>query len=144
MSAIMKNQKNGPNSPKMHHRAKLPITNPPKVWVFGSLNVDGNGKLVSAIMKNRKNGSKLPKMSPRAKLPITNTTNVWVSGFWCVDGNGKLVSAIMKNQKNGSNSPKIRPRAKQCQTHTYEPARVILTLLNISVIHYNSCRFRDI
>ena len=31
--AIMKNQKNGSNSPKMHPRAKLPITDPQK---FGS------------------------------------------------------------------------------------------------------------
>ena len=37
----------------MHPRAKLPITNPPKVWVSGFQNVDGNGKLVLAIMKNQ-------------------------------------------------------------------------------------------
>ena len=85
--AIMKNQKNGSNSPKIHPRAKLPITDPPKVWVSGFHSVDRNGKLVSAIMKNQKNG-------------------------FCVDGNGKLVLAIMKNQKNGSNSPKMHPRAK--------------------------------
>ena len=45
------------NSPKIHPREKAPITDPPKVWVFGSLSVDRNGKLVSAIMKNQKNGS---------------------------------------------------------------------------------------
>ena len=33
VSAIMKNQKNGCNAPKMHPRAKLPITDPLK---FGS------------------------------------------------------------------------------------------------------------
>ena len=51
----------------MHPRAKLPITDPPKVWVCGSLSVDGNEKLVSAIMKNQKNGSNSPKMRPRAR-----------------------------------------------------------------------------
>ena len=68
----MKNQKNGSNAPKMHPRAKLPITDPPKVWVCGSPYVGGNEKLVSAIMKNQKNGSNAPKMHPRAKLPITD------------------------------------------------------------------------
>ena len=47
----MKNQKNGSNAPKMHPRAKLPITDPPTVWVCGSPYVDGNAKLVSAVMK---------------------------------------------------------------------------------------------
>ena len=72
VSVIMKNQKNGSNSPKMCPRAKLPITDPPKVWVCSSPSVDKNGKLVSAIMKNQKNGSNSPKMHPRAKLPITD------------------------------------------------------------------------
>ena len=58
--AIMKNQKNGSNSPKMHPRAKVPITDPPKVRVSGFLSVDGNEKLVSGIMKNQKNASNSP------------------------------------------------------------------------------------
>ena len=68
----MKNQKNGSNSPKMHPRAKVPITYPSKVWVSGFPSVDGNRKLVSAIMKNEKNGSNFPKMHPRAQVPITD------------------------------------------------------------------------
>ena len=95
----MKNQKNGSNAPKMHPRAKLPITDPPKVWVCGSPYVDGNAKLVSAIMKNQKNGCNAPKMHPRAKLPITDTPKVWVCGSPYVDRNAKLVSAIMKIRK---------------------------------------------
>ena len=67
----MKNQKNGFNSPKMHPRAKVPITDPPKVWVSSFPSVDRNGKLVLAIKKNQKNGSNSPKMHPRAKVPIT-------------------------------------------------------------------------
>ena len=67
----MKNQKNGSNSPKMSPRAKLPITDPPKVSVYGFTCVDGNAKLVSALMENQKNGSNSPKMCHRAKLPIT-------------------------------------------------------------------------
>ena len=67
----MKNQKNGSNAPK-NPRAKLPIINPPKVWVCGSP-YDGNAKLASTIMKNQKNASNAPKMHPRAKLPITDT-----------------------------------------------------------------------
>ena len=59
------------NSPKIHPREKAPITDPPKVWVFGSPSVDRNGKLVLVIMKNQKNGSNSPKMHPRAKVPIT-------------------------------------------------------------------------
>ena len=64
----------------MHPRAKIPITDTPKVWVCGSPYVDGNSKLVSAIMKNQKNGSNAPKMHPRAKLPIINPSKVWVCG----------------------------------------------------------------
>ena len=56
----------------MHPREKLPITDPPKVWVTGFPSVNGNGKLVSAIMENGKNGYSSPKMHPIAKLPITN------------------------------------------------------------------------
>ena len=77
----------------MHPRAKLPITDPPKVWVCGSPYVDGNEQLVSAIMKNQKNGSNTPKMHPRAKLPITDPPKVWVCGSPYVDGNAKLVSS---------------------------------------------------
>ena len=67
----MKNKKNGSNSPKMHSRAKVTITDPPKVWVSSFPSVDRNGKLVSAIMKNQKNGYNSPKMHPRANVPIT-------------------------------------------------------------------------
>ena len=63
VSAIMKNWKNGSSSPKMRPRAKLPITEPPKVWVYGFQSVIGNGKLASAIMENWKNGSISPKTS---------------------------------------------------------------------------------
>ena len=57
---------------KRHPRAKLSITDPPKVWVYGFLSVNGNRKLASAIMKNQKNGSSSPKMWPIANLPITD------------------------------------------------------------------------
>ena len=70
--AITENGKNGRSSPKTRPRAKLPITNPPKVWVSGFPSVDGNRKLVSAIMENGKNGHISPKTRPRAKLPITD------------------------------------------------------------------------
>ena len=83
----------------MHPRAKLPITDPPKVWVSGFLSVDGNSKLVSAITENGKNGHSSPKTCPRAKLLITDPPKVWVSGFLSVDGNAKLVSAITENGK---------------------------------------------
>ena len=56
VSAITENGKNGHSSPKMRPRAKLPITDTPKVWVSGFPSVDGNGKLVSAITENGKNG----------------------------------------------------------------------------------------
>ena len=72
VSAITENGKNGCSSPKTHPRVKLPITDPPKVWVSGFLSVDGNAKLVSAITENGKNGHSSPKTCPRAKLPITN------------------------------------------------------------------------
>ena len=62
---------NGRSSLKTSPRAKLPITDPPKVWVSGFLSADGNGKLVSEIMNNGKNGHSSPKMCPRAKLRIT-------------------------------------------------------------------------
>ena len=65
----MKNQKNGSYSPKMCRRAKLPITDIPKVWVCSSMCVDGNAKLVSPIMKNKKNGSNSPKNVPYSKTP---------------------------------------------------------------------------
>ena len=85
---------------------KLPITDPPKVWVSGFPSVDGNGKLVLAIMENGKNGRSSPKTCPRAKLPITDLPKVWVSSLPSVNGNGKLLSAIMENGKNGWSSPK--------------------------------------
>ena len=66
----MENGKNGHSSPKMRPRAKLPITDPPKVWVTGFPSVDGNAKLVLAITENGKNDHSSPKMHPRAKLPI--------------------------------------------------------------------------
>ena len=68
----MKNGKNGRSTPKMRPRAKLPITDSPKVWVSGFLSVNGNAKLVSAITENGKNGCSAPKTCPRAKLPITD------------------------------------------------------------------------
>ena len=72
VSAITENGKNGCSSPKMRPRAKLPITDPPKVWVSGFSSVNGNGKLVSAITENGKNGHSSPKTHPRGKLPITD------------------------------------------------------------------------
>ena len=57
---------------KMDPRAKVPITDPPKVWVSSFPSGDRNGKLVSAIMENQKNGSNSPKMCPRAKVTITD------------------------------------------------------------------------
>ena len=50
--------KNGSSSPKMHPRAKLPITDPPilQVWVSSFRNVDGNGNFASTIMQKLKNG----------------------------------------------------------------------------------------
>ena len=100
MPAITENRKNGRSSPKMHPRAKLLITDPPKVWVSNFLSVDRNAKLVSAITENGENGHSSPKMHPRAKLPITDTPKVWVSSFPSVNRNGKLVLAITENGKN--------------------------------------------
>ena len=54
--AITENGKNGRSTPKTRPRAKLPITDPPQVWVSRFLSVDGNAKLVSAITENGKNG----------------------------------------------------------------------------------------
>ena len=93
LSAITENGKNGRSAPKTRPRAKLPIIDPPQVWVSGFLSVDGNAKLLSAITENGKNGRSAPKTRPRAKLPIINPPQVWVSGFLSVDGNAKLVSA---------------------------------------------------
>ena len=72
MSAITENGKNGRSILKTRPRVKLPITDPPKVWVSGFLSVDGNAKLVSAITENGENGRSTPKTHPRAKLPITD------------------------------------------------------------------------
>ena len=119
VSAIMKNQKNGSNAPKMHPRAKLPNIRPPLKFGSAVLRMLTEMKnLCQAIMKNQKNGSNAPKMHPRAKLPITDPSKVWVCSCPYVDGNEKLVLAIMKNQKNGSNTPKMHPRAKLPLTNT--------------------------
>ena len=64
--------KNGPNSAKMLHTAKFPITNPPKVWVSSSPCVNGNRKFGSAIMKKSKNGPNSAKTCHTAKFPITD------------------------------------------------------------------------
>ena len=68
----MENGKNGRSTLKMRPRAKLPITDPPKVWVSGFLSVNGIAKLVLAITENGKNGRSTLKMHPRVKLPITD------------------------------------------------------------------------
>ena len=64
-------------------QAKLPITDPPKVWVSSCPSVNGNGKLVLAIMENEKNGHSSPKTCPRAKLPISDPHKVWVFPLKC-------------------------------------------------------------
>ena len=74
----------------MRPRVKLPIADPPKVWVSGFLSVDGIAKLVSAITENGKNGRSALKTRPRAKLPITDPLKVWGSGFLSVDGKCKI------------------------------------------------------
>ena len=56
----------------MRPRAKLPITNSPKVWISGFPSINRNVNLVSAIMENGKNGHSSQKMHPRAKLAITD------------------------------------------------------------------------
>ena len=48
----MENGKNGHSSPKTCPIAKLPNTDPPKVWVSGFPSVDRNAELVSAITEN--------------------------------------------------------------------------------------------
>ena len=90
----------------MRPRAKLPSTDPPKVWVSGFLSVDGIAKLMSAITENGKNGRSALKTRPRVKLPITDPLKVWVSGFLSVNGNAKLVSAITENGKNACSALK--------------------------------------
>ena len=70
----------------MRPRVKLPITDPPKVWVSGFRSVDRIAKLMSAITENGKNGRSTLKTRPRVKLPITDPPKVWVSGFRSVDG----------------------------------------------------------
>ena len=54
--------------PKMHPRAKLPINDPPKVWVSSFPSVDRNGKLVLAIMKNQKMA-----LNPQKCIPEQNS-----------------------------------------------------------------------
>ena len=53
-------------------RAKLPITDPSKVWVSDFLSVDGNGKMVLAIMKNGENG-----LSSKKCVLEENSTGNW-------------------------------------------------------------------
>ena len=71
--AIMKNQKNGSNTPKMHPRAKIPLIKHPIKFGSAVLRMLAEMKnWCQAIMKNQKNGSNAPKMHPRAKLPNTD------------------------------------------------------------------------
>ena len=79
--------KNDHSSPKMHSTAKLPITDPPKVWVSGFLSVNGNGEFALVIMEKWKNCCSFPKTCP---------LKVWVSSFPSVNRNGKFALAIMK------------------------------------------------
>ena len=91
--------KNGSSSPKMHPRAKLPITDYSKVLVSSFPSVDRNGNWCWPLCKN---GSSSPKIHYRAKLSITDPLSphkVWVSSFPSVEGNWKLVAAIMKKWK---------------------------------------------
>ena len=80
----------------MCQRAKLPINEPPKVWVSGCPSVDKNGKLVFAIMKMALTPEKCI-LEQNAQL--LTPSKVWVSGSLSADGHGKLVLAIMKIKK---------------------------------------------
>ena len=81
-------------------RAKLPIIDPPKVWVSGFLSVDGNAKLVSAITENGEKMAVAPqKCVLEQNFQLLTPPKVWVSGFLSVDGNAKLVLAITENGK---------------------------------------------
>ena len=76
VSAITENGKNGCSSPKTRPRAKLPITDPPKVWVSGFPSVDRNCKIGVCHYGKWENGHSSPKeqnFHPRdPKLPITD------------------------------------------------------------------------
>ena len=100
----MKNQKNGSSSPKMCPRAKLPITDPPKIWVWFS-ECQQKWKIgIGHYEKLEKRALAPPKciLEQNSQLP----TPLKFPSFLSVNGNGKLVSAIMKNWKNGSSSQK--------------------------------------
>ena len=91
-------------------RAKLPITDPPKVCVSSFPIVNGNGKLVSASMKKWKKMTlalkkiileqnfQLPTNThtPPHLSPPPHTHTDWVSCFLSVDGKRQLVLASMK------------------------------------------------
>ena len=68
----MKKMKNGCHFFNIDHTEKIPITDPPPVWVSGFPSFDGNGISVSAIMNKLKNGCHFFNIDHTEKFPITD------------------------------------------------------------------------
>ena len=92
--AIMKNGINGHSTQKTRPRAKLPITESPKVWVSSFPSVDGYGKLVSALWRIGKMSiasqkhvlEQNPQLPTRLKFftpvfPVSTEVENWVSHY---------------------------------------------------------------
>ena len=80
-------------------RGKVSITDPPQIWVKGSIVVDGNRNFSSAIIKNTKLGFWTVPGGPGGKVSNTDPPQIWVKGSIVVDGNRNFSSAIMKKHK---------------------------------------------
>ena len=65
----MENVKNGCSSPKMHPGAKLPITDPPKVWVSSADSVQSKTDLPESVPS-------LPKPKSKCKGELEIETHV--------------------------------------------------------------------
>ena len=137
--AIIKKWKNGSSSPKTRPRAKLTITDPPKIWVSGFPSVNRNGKLALVIMKKwKKMALAFPKsiLEQNFQLLIPQSLDLW---FLSMDDNRKFTSAIMKIWKHDSSSPKcILKQNFQLPTHPPKFGSLCSTLFLL--LHVPLCR----
>ena len=85
--------------PFCKYTEKFPITDPPKVWVFSFLFVNGNGKFASAIMKKFKTGSSLAKYVLEQNFQLQTPSKFGSLAFQMLIEMENLVSHYGKNKK---------------------------------------------
>ena len=103
-SVIIEKWQNGPTSVKAGCIAKFQITYCPKVWVSGSLCVNGNENLDQPLWKSGKWLYLCKNWLDNFQLPISQSLGLQFSVWWW---KWKIWIRHYENVENGSNSKKL-------------------------------------